>query len=183
MQINPHYLSIFAAALAFSSAASAAQVSVGALEGEYDLATSNTVPASNWGYTKGRISVRKLDDQHVVILMACGWKREPKAQCSDFYFAQGRDGGVYLQDMNTDWMRLYFDPASRKLTIISRGFDAKGSVRRDVFAPTTAPLTDPDLVRRLKREEKLYKDKENVRVFGPYTRWEYKNNRIEFQNP
>jgi hypothetical protein len=175
-------LALSATLMSLASVATA-QVSLAALEGEYELASSTTVPASKWGYAKGRISIRKLDELHVVILLACGWKREPTAQCSDFFFAQQREGGIYLQDMNTEWLRFYFDPPTRRLTIISRGADAKASVRRDLFRPTTAPLTDPALLRRLKREQKLYADKENVRVFGPYPEWEYRNNRIEFQQP
>lgn len=154
-----------------------------ALEGEYALTSSTTVPPGNWGYTKARISIAPLDAQHWLILFACEWKREPKAVCGDFFYAQKREGGVYLQDMNTDAMRLYFEPESRTLTMISRGADARSSVRRDVFAPTTAPLTDPALLRRMQRERRLSVDKENLRVFGPYSKWTYQHNRIEFQKP
>ncbi len=180
-----YFISKAAAALVAASfcLGAAAQTSIHDLEGEYDLASSTTVPASNWGYAKGRISIRKLDDRHVVIYLACGWKREPKAVCSDYFYAQWRDGGVYLQDMNTDWTRFYFDAAGRKLTIVSRGADAKESVRRDVFAATTAPLKDADLLRRLKREEGNAASQETRRVFGPYSKWDYQNNRIEFQQP
>jgi hypothetical protein len=170
------------AAAAFSAfTGAAAQAPVPALVGEYNLASSTTVPASTWGYAKGRISVRQLDERHVLIALSCEWKREPKAVCGDYFHAQQRDDGLYLQDMNTFAMRLYFDPATRKLTIISRGADARQSVRHDVFAATTAPLTDPALVRRMKRELSNADSKENRRVFGPYTRWDYQENRIEFQ--
>ncbi|MED5613048.1 hypothetical protein [Janthinobacterium sp. P210005] len=169
-----------AAAFTFCACASA-QAPLTKLVGEYNLASSATVPASTWGYSKGRISVKQLDDQHLMIVLSCEWKREPKAVCGDYFYAQQRDDGLYLQDMNTFAMRLYFDPASRKLTIISRGADAKQSVRHDVFAATTAPLTDPALVRRMKRELSNADSKENRRVFGPYTKWAYQENRIEFQ--
>jgi hypothetical protein len=169
-----------AAALTLCACASA-QAPLTKLVGEYNLASSATVPASTWGYSKGRISVKQLDERHLLIALSCEWKREPKAVCGDYFYAQQRDDGLYLQDMNTFAMRLYFDPASRKLTIISRGADAKQSVRHDVFAATTAPLTDPALVRRMKRELSNADSKENRRVFGPYTKWNYQENRIEFQ--
>ena len=171
-----------AAALTLCISASAqAPLPLTKLVGEYNLASSATVPASTWGYSKGRILVKQLDDRHLMIVLSCEWKREPKAVCGDYFYAQQRDDGLYLQDMNTFAMRLYFDPATRKLTIISRGADAKQSVRHDVFAATTAPLTDPALVRRMKRELSNADSKENRRVFGPYTKWDYQENRIEFQ--
>lgn len=179
-------LTVLAASLALNPCLNAAAqlAATGAdLSGNYDLASSTTVPPGSWGYSKGRIAITPLDAQHWLIVFACEWKREPKAVCGDFFYAQQRDGGVYLQDMNTDSMRLYFDPATRALTMISRGADARASVRRDVFKPTTAPLTDAALVRRFMREQRLSTDKENLRVFGPYTKWTYQNNRIEFQNP
>jgi hypothetical protein len=100
--------------------------------------------------------------------------------CGDYFYAQWRDEGLYLQDMNTFAMRLYFDPASRKLTIISRGADAKQSVRHEVFGPTSAPLADTALAAH-EREQSNADSKENRRVFGPYTKWDYQENRIEFQ--
>jgi len=160
----------------------AAAPTIDALPGEYNLASSTTAPVNNWGYGKAHISVRKLDERHLVILFACEWKREPKAACDDYYFAQWRDGGLFMQDMNTDALRMYFDPATRTLTMISRAVDAKASVRRDVFAPVGSGPDDATLARRLKRSEKNYVHPENLRVFGPYAKWKYENNRIEFQN-
>lgn len=159
-----------------------AQTPMPDLMGDYSLASSTTVPASNWGYSKGRISIKQLDDKHLLILFACEWKREPKAACGDHYFARQRGDGLYLQDMNTDALRLYFDPATRKLTLISRGYDAKESVRHDIFSATSAPLTDTALLRRMKRQQSNASDKENLRVFGPYQKRDYQNNRIEFQH-
>ena len=159
----------------------AAQAPMPKLVGEYNLLSSKTVPPSNWGYSKARVSIKQLDDHHLLILLACEWKREPKAVCGDYFYAQWRDDGLYLQDMNTFAMRLYFDPATRKLTIISRGADARQSVRHEVFGTTTAPLADTALVRRMKREQSNADSKENRRVFGPYTKWDYRENRIEFQ--
>lgn len=175
-------LPLLAVALALTTAPAFAQPSVDDLIGEYALVSSTTAPVGNWGYSKGRISIRKLDDRHLLILLACEWKREPKAVCSDHYFAQWHDGGIFMQDMNMDGERWYFDPATRRLTVISRGADPKASVRRDLYGPTDAALTDPALVRRQKRELKLSTDKENLRVFGHYSKWEYRNNRISFQN-
>lgn len=174
-------VAITLAALAVCAGA-AAQAPVPSLAGEYDLVSSSTAPVNNWGYTKGRVSIRKLDDQLLLILLACEWKREPKAVCGDWQVAQLRDGGIWLQDMNTFAMRMYFDPARRQLTIISRGFDAKQSVRRDVFAATDAPLTDPALIRRMKREQSSADSKETLRVFGPFRNWAFQQNRIELQN-
>ena len=171
---------VAAAALTLCAGA-AAQAPMPNLVGEYKLLSSTTVPPSNWGYSKARVSIKQLDEHHLLILLACEWKREPKAVCGDYFYAQWRDDGLYLQDMNTFAMRLYFDPASRKLTIISRGADAKQSVRHEVFSATTAPLVDTALVRRMKREQSNADSKENRRVFGPYTKWDYQENRIEFQ--
>jgi len=171
-----------AAAAALTLCAGAfAQAPMPKLVGEYKLLSSKTVPPSNWGYSKARVSIKQLDDHHLLILLACEWKREPKAVCGDYFYAQWRDDGLYLQDMNTFAMRLYFDPASRKLTIISRGADARQSVRHEVFDATTEPLVDTALVRRMKREQSNADSKENRRVFGPYTKWTYQENRIEFQ--
>ncbi|MEG0882443.1 MAG: hypothetical protein RSH52_14390, partial [Janthinobacterium sp.] len=171
---------VAAAALTLCAGA-AAQAPMPNLVGEYKLLSSTTVPPSNWGYSKARVSIKQLDDHHLLILLACEWKREPKAVCGDYFYAQWRDDGLYLQDMNTFAMRLYFDPAARKLTIISRGADARQSVRHEVFSATTAPLVDTALVRRMKREQSNADSKENRRVFGPYTKWDYQENRIEFQ--
>ncbi|WP_100876591.1 hypothetical protein [Janthinobacterium sp. 64] len=171
-----------AAAAAMTLCAGAfAQAPMPKLVGEYNLLSSKTVPPSNWGYSKARVSIKQLDDHHLLILLACEWKREPKAVCGDYFYAQWRDDGLYLQDMNTFAMRLYFDPATRKLTIISRGADARQSVRHEVFGTTTEPLVDTALVRRMKREQSNADSKENRRVFGPYTKWQYQENRIEFQ--
>ncbi|WP_154667904.1 M949_RS01915 family surface polysaccharide biosynthesis protein [Pseudoduganella violaceinigra] len=157
------------------------QSPVQALVGDYNLTSSTTVPASTWGFNKAHISIRKLDDRHVVILFACEWKREPKAACDEYYYAQWRDGGVFMQDMNTDLMRMYFDPSSRQLTVIRRGVDENSSMRRDVFGPVNGDPADATLARRLKRSEKSSVHPENLRVFGPYNKWQYENNRIEFQ--
>jgi hypothetical protein len=153
------------------------------LAGSYSLASSTTTPASSWGYTKARVLIKKLDDKHLQILLSCEWKREPKAVCGDHMFAQWREDGLYLQDMNTFALRMYFDPATRTLTMISRGADAKASVRRDVFVPDASELTDPALVRRMKREQANADDKESTRVFGHYSKRAYLENRIEFQKP
>jgi hypothetical protein len=168
--------------LAACSLSRAAQPPLPAIDGEYKLASSTTAPISNWSFSKAHVSIRKLDDRHVVILFACEWKREPKAACDDYYFAQWREGGLYIQDMNTDSMRMYFDPASRTLTMISRAVDAKASVRRDVFTPADGSPQDAPIARRLKRAQSNSVSKENIRVFGAYSKWKYETNRIEFQN-
>ena len=153
------------------------------LDASYSLVSSTTAPVTNWGFSKGRISIKRLDDRHLLILLACEWKREPKAVCGEHYYAQWQESGLYIQDMNTDPMRVYADPAAHTLTIISRGFDAKASVRRDVYKIDEQELTDPALIRRMKREQANADSKENLRVFGPYAKWAYTTNRIEFQKP
>jgi hypothetical protein len=158
------------------------QTAIKSIEGEFRLSSSTTAPVGNWVYSKAHISVRALDDRHLVILFACEWKREPKAACDDYYFAQWREGGLYIQDMNTGSMRMYFDPASRTLTMISRAVDSKASVRRDVFAPADGSPQDSSIARRLKRAQSNSVSKENIRVFGAYSKWKYETNRIEFQN-
>jgi hypothetical protein len=172
-----------ALALLVLSAGACAQAQQPAIEGNYSLVSSTTAPVTNWGFSKGRISIKRLDDRHLLILLACEWKREPKAVCGEHYFAQWQESGLYIQDMNTDPMRVYADPAAHTLTIISRGFDAKASVRRDVYKIDTQELLDPALIRRMKREQANADSKENLRVFGPYPKWAYTNNRIEFQKP
>lgn len=151
------------------------------LEGNYSLSASTTAPVSTWAFSKARVSIKKLDERHLLILIACQWKREPKAICSEHYIAQWQDNGLYIQDMNTEPMRLYFDPATRTLTVVTRGFDANASVRRDVYTPDDKELTDPALIRRMKREQSNADSKENARVFGHHSKWAYTNNRIEFQ--
>ena len=164
------------------SLAASAQAPAVALEGEYSMVSSTTTPASsNWGYTKGHISIRKLDERHLMIAISCEWKREPKAICGEHYFAQWQEGGLFLQDMNTDLLRVYFEPSTRTLTLIARGLDAKGSVRRELYKPATQELTDPALVRRLKREVNNAQHPENLRVFGHHSKWAYSQNKVEMQ--
>lgn len=165
------------------SAGACAQAPRPAIEGNYSLVSSTTAPVTNWGFSKGRISIKRLDERHLLILLACEWKREPKAVCGEHYFAQWQESGLYIQDMNTDPMRVYADPAAHTLTIVSRGFDAKASVRRDVYQIDEQELVDPALIRRMKREQANAESKDNLRVFGPYAKWAYTNNRIEFQKP
>jgi len=169
------------AASLFPLCQAAAQEPRPAIEGSYGLAASTSAPVSSWGFSRARVSIKKLDGRHLLILIACQWKREPKAICGEHHIAQWQDTGLYIQDMNTDAMRLYFDPATRTLTVVSRGFDAKESVRRDVYTPDDSELTDPALVRRMKREQSVADSKETRRVFGHYSKWAYTNNRIEFQ--
>lgn len=178
-----HAVLLVANAFLAMHTASAADPAVKDLVGEYNLGSSITAPPSSWGYTKARLSVRKLDDKHVIMLLACEWKDEPKAICADYYYAEQRRASVYLQDMNTDGLHLYFDPSTRRLTMVSLASDANGSVRHDVYVPTTTPLTEPALVRRMKREQANSESKETLRVFGPYSKWTYQHNRIDFHNP
>ncbi|SHH44055.1 hypothetical protein [Massilia sp. CF038] len=172
-----------AAALAALSVSliSHAQTPPVSLEGNYGLVSSDTAPVSKWGFSKSRITIKKIDDKHLLILLACEWKREPKAVCSEHYYAQWQESGLFIQDMNTDPMRLYYNPSTRTLTWIQRGYDAKASVRRDVYTIDNTELTDPALVRRMKREQGNADSKENLRVFGPPQGYAYTNNRIELQ--
>ena len=59
-----------AAALTLCISASAqAHLPLTKLVGEYNLASSATVPASTWGYSKGRILVKQLDERHLMIAL------------------------------------------------------------------------------------------------------------------
>lgn len=173
-----------ATVVATSSIPAMAQVSLSSIAGEYDLASSTTVPASNWGFSKAHVSIRMVDERHALILHSCQWKRSPKEACWDWFYAQEREGGIYLQDDNTDTVRFYFDPASRKLTMIWRGLDAKASVRHDVYTPAMAPLADAALLRRQKTALSSAEHKETLRTRGPVAKRSYQQHRIELQkNP
>jgi len=163
------------AALCMSAAAMA--LPLAQFEGQYKLVSSTTEPDSNWRFTKGRIAIKRLDARHVSILHACEWKGSPKEVCSERYVAQERQGAFYLQDRNTSHERMAFDPAARRLTVVTHGVD--GSVRRDIYEATTAPLTDKALVRRMKREQDAVDDLVDEPTFGEFGKWEYRNNRIE----
>lgn len=179
--IRPILAAAAVLAAMWAAPAALAQPSLDGVVGEYHLVSSTTAPLTKWRYTKGRLSIKKLDDRHVLILLACEWRDVPKSVCDEHYYAQWRDGGLWLQDMNTFAMRMYIDPAERIVTIISRG--GGGTVRRDVFKATAADLTDPALLRRLKRAQAGADSKENLRVFGHYSKWDYQEHRIEFQAP
>jgi len=151
--------------------------------GDYELVAAKTIPDSKWGYAKARVAIRSLGDGYLSIVLACGWRDVPTSVCSERYYARQRDGALYLQDENTFALRIGFDPASRRLTFVSRGFDAAHSVRYETYAPTTAPLTDPDLVRRMRREQRYadeYVQPNPARKLGKMT---FKENRIEFRAP
>jgi hypothetical protein len=147
--------------------------------GEYELVSSTTVPASDWGFSKARYSIRKLDERHLSLVLACQWKDSPKSVCSERYVAQRRNGGLYVQDRNTSHWRMDVDPRTRKLAIVTEGAD--GTVRRDVYTPTQAPLTDKALVRRMKRERDMVDDLVDEPAFGHFSKWDYRENRIGFR--
>ncbi|MDC8760948.1 hypothetical protein [Janthinobacterium fluminis] len=151
-----------------------------AMTADYSLTSSSTAPSGTWRFTKGRLSVKRIDDRHFAILFACEWKKEPKAACSEWWTAQLRDGSLYLQDMNTDNISMHFDPATRAFTINSRGMDADSTLRTDVFHPDTQAIRDKALIRRMKTAQSNFESKENARVFGHYSTWEYSRARIQF---
>lgn len=162
---------------ALCMSATAVALPMAQFEGQYELVSSTTEPDSNWAYTKGRIAIKKLDDRHVSILHACEWKKSPKEVCSQRYVAQWRNGEMYLQDRNTWHERMAFDPAARRLTVLTQGVD--GTLRRDIYEATKAPLTDKALVRRMKREQDAVDDLVDEPAFGEFGKWEYRKNRIE----
>jgi len=154
-----------------------------AIVGDYELVAAKTVPDSKWGYAKARVAIRSLGDGYLSIVLACGWRDVPTSVCSERYYARQRDGAIYLQDENTFALRIGFDPASRRLTFVSRGFDAAHSVRYETYAPTVAPLSDPDLIRRMRREQRYadeYVQPNPARKLGKLT---FNDNRIEFRTP
>ncbi|MET3130206.1 hypothetical protein AAKU55_000459 [Oxalobacteraceae bacterium GrIS 1.11] len=154
-------------------AQAATNTSATALEGDYSLASSTTVPAGTWRYTKGRFSVKRLDSRHLLLLFACEWAKSPKEQCSDWWIVQLRDKNLYLQDMNTDDIGMYFDPSTRTLTMTRQGRDAKGSVRTDVFQPDDKALTDQALIRRMKSAQSSFDGTDNAPGFGKHGAWKY----------
>jgi hypothetical protein len=150
--------------------------------GDYELVAAKTVPNSKWGYAKARVAIRSLGHGYLSIVLACGWRDIPTSVCSERYYARQRDGAIYLQDDNTFALNVYFDPASRHLTFVSRGFDAAHSVRYETYAPTVSPLTDPDLIRRMRKEQRYadeYLQPNPARKLGKLT---FTDNRIEFQS-
>lgn len=151
--------------------------------GDYQLVSSKTVPDSKWGYAKARVAIRSLGNNYLSIVIACGWKDIPKSSCSDRFYARQREDGIYIQDVNTFGFRMYFEPASRRLTFISRGLDKVGSVRHEVYAPTTAPITDPDLSRRMRREQRYVDEDIQKNISRKLGRETFTENRIEFQAP
>ncbi|WP_426337236.1 M949_RS01915 family surface polysaccharide biosynthesis protein [Pseudoduganella sp. R-31] len=146
------------------------------LEGEYSLHSS----PDKWGYSKAHISIKRLDDRHVKILLACEWKHTPKAACDDYFFAKWHNDGVYLQDRNTTVRRIYFSPAPREIALAMVSVDGKRLYKLDSFRPASGPPSDGTLSRRLKRAQQISVSPENLRVFGPYNEWKYENNRLEF---
>lgn len=151
--------------------------------GDYQLISSKTVPNSKWGYAKARVAIRSLGDNYLSIVIACGWKDIPKSSCSDRFYARQREDGIYIQDVNTFGFRMYFEPGSRRLTFISRGFDAARSVRHEVYAATSAPLTDPDLARRMRREQRYVDEDIQKNISRKLGKETFSENRIEFQAP
>ena len=161
------------------STSAAAATTLADFEGDYELVSSTTEPASNWLFTKGRISVKKMDERHLSIIHACEWKKSPKEVCSDRYKAQWRNGKLYLQDMNTFHQRMGFDLATHRFMVVTQGVN--GTVRQDVYQATAAPLTDKALVRRMKREREAVDDLIDEPAFGHYSKWEYRDNPITVQ--
>ena len=151
--------------------------------GDYELVAAKTVPNSKWGYAKARVAIRSLGGGYLSIVLACGWRDVPTSVCSERYYARQRDGAIYLQDDNTFALNVYFDPASRRLTFVSRGFDAARSVRYETYAPTVAPLTDPDLVRRMRREQRYADEYVHPNPARKLGKLAFTENRIEFRAP
>jgi hypothetical protein len=140
----------FGALSLLAAAAAQAQDAGSAMEGQYTLVSSTTRPAGLWKYTKARIEVTRHEQRYLLISMACSWADEPKAACDDWWTAQIRAGGVYLQDRNTDHVSLRFDPSAHTITVTSEAVDAARTVRTDVFQRDQAPTSDKALIRRMK---------------------------------
>lgn len=149
-----------------------------ALEGNYTLKES----IRGSGYSKAHISIKRLDDRHVVILLACEWKHTPKTACDNYFVAQWRDDGIYIQDRNTAVTSIYFKPASREVAVAMVSVDRKTIYGLDVFTPATGEPADATLARRLKRAQEGSVDPELIRINGPYNKWKFEKNRIEFLN-
>lgn len=150
-----------------------------AIAGEYGLASSSTSPTGAWLFSKGRLSVKWIDDHHILILFACEWKNEAKAGCGEWWVAQLREGNLYLQDMNTFNINMYFEPATRIFTITTRGADSQSTLRTDVFQVNDTALTDRALIRRMKNASSSFHSPEGIRVFGHHSKWKYSHARIQ----
>jgi hypothetical protein len=151
-----------------------------AIEGEYSLASSTTSPSGTWFFTKGRLSVKKIDERHLLFRFACEWKREPKAACDEWWTVQQRDGSLYVQDVNTDTMSMFFDPSTRTFTMTRQGMDAASTLRTDVFRPDDQAPTDRALIRRMKAAQSSFDGTESSKAFGRHGTWTYSRARIQF---
>ncbi len=147
---------------------------------DYRLISSTTAPDGNWKFTKARLAVSRLDDRHLLIRMACEWEDSPKEACGDWWTAQMRNDGLYLQDTNTESLAMRFDPATRTWTLIRHGYDVAGTVRTDVFGVDEQPDTDPALMRRMKKAQSSFDASIKLKSFGHYGKWDYKRAQISF---
>jgi len=138
-----------------------------ALEGNYNLQES----PDKEGYAKAHISITKLDDRHVIIQLACEWKHAPKAACHDYFVAQWRDDGVYLQETNTAVTRMFFSPNTHEIAVAQVSVDGKDLYKVDSFSLTSGPPSDATLARRLQGVQKISVDPVRLGRFS---------NRIEF---
>ena len=151
-----------------------------ALEGEYRLVSSSTAPVGTWLYTKGRLAITRLDERHLLIRLACEWKRSPASGCDDWWTVQVRGGGLYLQDRNTDNITLQVDSARRTITMQTQAYDAAGTMRTDVFQADAQPTADSALIRRMKRAQSGFEGTWKHKAFGHYSKWDYTRAQMPF---
>jgi len=65
------------------TASSQQQRAASAMVGEYDLISSSNSPLWHWKMIKGRLSVKRIDDRHVLISLACVWSDRLNVLCAE----------------------------------------------------------------------------------------------------
>jgi hypothetical protein len=142
---------------------------VGQMVGEYTLISSVNDPAkADWRYKKGWLSVRKLDDQHYLLLHACAWADSPRSQCNEWFILELRGTQLFMMDNSSPVTRIIFDHSTHKLAIVSEGVN--GTKRLDIYAPGNFIMTkDVDLARRMKAANKSWDAMKDTKAIKNWT--------------
>jgi len=129
----------------------AAVVRIEDIEGMYDLTSSSfVVPGTAYVFSKGRLEIRRLKSNRVLLLMACAW-RDARAgsSCWDWHVLEWRDGQLFgVEGRVRPLTALIFEPQTGSITLRSWSGPSR---RLDVFVPAEAgEITDPELKRRMR---------------------------------
>lgn len=166
--------SIFTAGAANGAPSPAAAAD--AMVGNYRLFSFTVEPThKNWFFTKGRLQIKRLDQKHLLIQLACEWKGEPKAQCWEWTTARQGSDGIFLVFKGNDAQKMRFDPATRTLTVTMEGGNA---TRTDVYVPDDSPVTDPALLRRFRHGLASFEGTIKDKNYGHYRDEDYTKTRI-----